>query len=54
MFSPTIVRYWSHEHTFDAANGVPLDRPFEGEIARPAIGLPRHRWSEKSEMAAVR
>jgi hypothetical protein len=53
MFSGTIVRYWSAEQTFGAANGVPLDRSFEGEIIRPAVGLPRRRSSAKGEMAEV-
>jgi hypothetical protein len=53
MFSRAIVRYWSGEQTFDAANGPPLYRPFEGEIVRLAIRLRTRRSSRKNEMAAV-
>jgi hypothetical protein len=38
MFSGTIVRYWSAEQTFGAANGVPLNRSFEGGIVRLVVG----------------
>ena len=52
MCSRTIVRYWSGEQTFGAANGVPSYRPFERGSMRLTIRLRVRRSSRKRGLAA--